>query len=133
MKYAFRRGNHSVYTIQFHYVACVKYRRKVLIGAIADRLKEINKEVAESFGIGIIEQECDGDHVHILFTSKPQIAPSRFVNSMKAVSARRLFNEFPILKKRLWKGHLWSPSYFLASTGEVTLEIIKQYVANQNL
>ena len=133
MKYALRKGNHSVYTLQLHYVACIKYRHKVLIGDIPDRLKEINLEVAATFGIEIIEQETAGDHIHILFSGKPQIALSRFVNSLKAVSARRIFREFPVVKKKLWKRHLWSPSYFLASTGQVTIEELKRYVENQNL
>ncbi len=132
MKYALRKGNHSVYSLQFHYVACVKYRRKALVGDISRRIKEINIEVAAAFGIEIIEQETDEDHLHILFSSKPQVALSRFVNSLKAVSARRIFREFPEVKKKLWKHHLWSPSYFLASTGQVTREELKRYVENQN-
>ena len=133
MKYALHRDNHSVYTIQFHYVACVKYRRKVLTGGIPDRIKEINQEVAKAFDIEIIEQETALDHIHVLFSSKPQVAPSRFINSLKSVSARRIFQEFPEVKKNLRKGHFWSPSYFLASTGRVTIETVKRYVENQNL
>lgn len=133
MKYRLDKGNHSVYSLQFHYVACVKYRHKVLVDDIANRLKEINLSVAKSFGISIIEQETAIDHIHILFSSKPQIQLSRFVNSLKAVSARLLFREFPALKKKLWEGHFWSPSYFLATTGQVTLDDLKKYVENQNL
>ncbi|GFP21053.1 putative transposase, partial [Candidatus Hakubella thermalkaliphila] len=73
MKYVLNKGNHSVYSLQFHYVACVKYRRKVLAGDIPDKLKNINLEVAKSFGVEIIEQETAIDHIHILFSSKPQI------------------------------------------------------------
>lgn len=133
MRYNVDKGNHSVYSVQFHYVACTKYRKKVLVGDIPGRLKAINLEVAKAFGIGIIEQETAVDHIHILFTSKPQIQPSKFVNSLKSVSARLIFREFPEVKKKLWKGHFWSPSYFLASTGQVTLEDLKKYVENQNL
>ena len=107
MKYNINKGNHSVYCIQFHYIACIKYRKKILIGKISDRLKEINRSVADSFGIEIIEQETDKDHIHILFSSKPQVEVSKFVNSLKSVSARLLFREFPEIKKQLWKGHLW--------------------------
>lgn len=133
MRYKLDKGNHSVYSIQFHYVACVKYRRKVLIGTISERLKTINLDVAKSFGIEIIEQETAIDHIHILFSSKPQIQPSKFVNSLKSVSARLIFREFPEVKEKLWERHFWSPSYFLASTGQVTLEDLKRYVENQNL
>ena len=132
MKYVINRGNHSVYCLQFHYVACIKYRKKILSDTISKRLKEINKSIADSFDIEIIEQETDKDHIHILFSSKPQIEISKFVNSLKSVSARLLFREFPEIKKQLWKGHLWSPSYFLATTGQVTLDILKKYVESQN-
>ena len=120
MKYNTNKGNHSVYCIQFHYIACIKYRKKILTDKISKRLKEINKSVADSFEIEIIEQETDKDHIHILFSSKPQIEISKFVNSLKSVSARLLFREFPEIKKGLWKNHLWSPSYFIATTGQVT-------------
>lgn len=132
MKYSLNKGNHSVYSLQFHYVACVKYRQKALTGNITDRLKAINLEVAKAFDIGIIEQETAIDHIHILFASKPQIQLSKFVNSLKSVSARLIFREFPEIKKKLWKGHFWSPSYFLASAGQVTLEDLKKYVERQN-
>lgn len=133
MKYNLDKGSHSVYSIQFHYVACIKYRQEVLSDMVAEQLKSINIEVAKSFGIKIIEQETAKDHIHILFSSKPQIQPSKFVNSLKAVSARLLFRDFPELRQKLRNGHLWSPSYFLASVGEVTLDDIKRYVENQNI
>ena len=132
MQYTLDKGNHSVYSIQFHYVACIKYRRKVLYGELVDRLKAINIDVARSFGINIVEQETAEDHIHILFSSKPQIQISKFVNSMKSVSARLIFKEFPYVKEIRLKGHFWSPSYFLASTGQVTPDDIKHYIENQN-
>ena len=113
MVYTNDKGSHSIYNLQFHYVACVKYRRKVFVGDIVVRLKEINNSVAKDFGITIIEQETDQDHVHILFSSKPTIQVSKFVNSLKSVSARMLFREFPEIKQKLWGGSFWSPSYLL--------------------
>lgn len=132
MRYKTNSGSHSIYYLQFHYIACVKYRHKVIIHKIAKRLKEINNSVAKKFGIKIIEHEVMPDHIHILFESKPQIQLSKFVNSLKAVSGRLLFREFPQVKKYLWKNHFWSSSYFLASTGQVTLDVLKKYVENQN-
>ncbi|MDY0300300.1 MAG: IS200/IS605 family transposase [Trichlorobacter sp.] len=132
MKYANDKGSHSIYNLQFHYVACVKYRRKVLTETVSARLKEINLSVAAEVGVTIIEQETDRDHIHILFSAKPQIQLSKFINSLKSVSARLLFREFPDLKEKLWGGAFWSPSYFLASTGQVTLDVLKRYVENQN-
>lgn len=97
-----------------------------------ERLKEINQNVAKHFGIKIIEQEVMPDHIHILFESKPSICLSSFVNNLKCVSAKLLFREFPALKKKLWKNHFWSSSYFLSSTGQVTLDILKKYVETQH-
>lgn len=131
MKYQLDKGCHSVYSLRFHYVCCVKYRKKVLTREISSRLKEINLSVAEKFGVQIIEQETDLDHIHILFASRPQVQLSKFVNSLKSVSARLLFREFPGLKKELWGGHFWLPSYFLATVGEVKLEDVKRYVQSQ--
>jgi putative transposase len=131
MKYQLDKGCHSVYSLRFHYVCCVKYRKGVLTARVASRLKEINFSVAEKFGIQIIEQETDMDHIHILFASKPQIQLSKFVNSLKSVSARLLFREFPELKRELWENRFWSRSYFLSSVGEVKLEDVKRYVQSQ--
>lgn len=131
MRYPLDKGCHSVYSLRFHYVCCVKYRKKVLTKEVSLRLKEINLSVAEKFGVQILEQETDLDHIHILFASRPQVQLSKFVNSLKSVSARLLFREFPELKKELWGGHFWSPSYFLATVGEVKLEDVKHYVQSQ--
>ncbi|WP_338826098.1 IS200/IS605 family transposase ISMba18 [Moorella thermoacetica] len=131
MKYNLDKGCHAVYNLRFHYVACVKYRRKVLTPEISDFLKQVNLSVAEKFGVQIIEQETDRDHIHILFASKPQIQLSKFINSLKSVSARLIFRKFPEVKKQLWGGHFWSPSYFLATVGEVKLEDVKRYVQSQ--
>lgn len=132
MKYISDKGSHSIYNLQFHYVACVKYRRDVLNERVSTRLKEINLSVAKEAGVEIIEQETDRDHIHILFSIKPRVQLSKFINSLKSVSSRLLFREYPDLKQQLWGGAFWSPSYFLASTGQVTLDVLKRYVENQN-
>ena len=132
MNYHNDRGAHSIYNLQFHYVACVKYRRRVLSDDVSARLKDINLSVAKEFGITIIEQETDRDHIHILFSSKPTVQVSKLVNSLKSVSARLLFREFPGLREKLYNGAFWSPSYFLATTGQVTLDVLKRYVENQS-
>lgn len=131
MKYRKDKGAHAVYTLQFHYVCTVKYRRKVLSEEVSSRLFAINEAVAAGFGIELLEQNTDEDHIHILFSSKPQICLSRFINSLKSTSSRLLRKEFPAVKKALHGGAFWSPSYFLASTGEVTLEVLREYVQNQ--
>lgn len=131
MKYKIDKGCHSVYCIQFNLVFCVKYRRKVLTETISQRLKSLVNEIALKFKVKIIEQETDMDHIHILFASKPSVTLSKFINSLKSVSSRMIRKEFPEVKKVLWKDKFWSPSYFLASVGQVTLDDVKKYVENQ--
>lgn len=132
MKYRNACCLHSIYNLKFHCVACVKYRRKVLSAEVTARLKEINLSVTKEFGVTIIEQETDQDHLHILFSAKPTTQVSKLLNSLRSVSARALFREFPEIKEKLWGGSFWSPSYFLATTGQVTLDVLKRYVENQN-
>jgi len=134
MPYELDKGAHSVYTLSYHYICCVKYRRKIFdADDIIDRLKQVNMEIADQFGVVILNQETDQDHIHILFKATPKLVITKFINSLKGVSARRLFQEFPRITSKLWKGHLWSPSYFLATTGQVTLDILKKYVENQGI
>jgi len=132
MRYDLDRGSHSVYTLTHHYVCCVKYRRKIFDSEdIITRLKEINIEVSKKFDVEILNQETDNDHVHMLVKTTPKIRLSSYIHSLKGVSARRLFQEFPRIKRKLWGGHLWSPSYFLCTTGQVTLDALKKYVESQ--
>jgi putative transposase len=131
MKYELDKGQHSVYALCYHLVMCVKYRRKVLHGEIADSLVQILGALAEKIGLTIIEMETSIDHVHLLFKCKPTHQPSKVINSLKSVSARKLFVKHPNIKQYLWKGCFWSNSYFLATTGQVTIDILKQYVQSQ--
>jgi len=110
---------------------CVKYRRKVLHGETANSLKQILKTLSDKIGITIIEMETGIDHVHILFKSSTTHQPSKVINSLKSVSARRLFAKHPEIKQFLWKRRFWSNSYFLATTGQVTLDMLKRYVQKQ--
>lgn len=132
MRYELDRGSHSVYTLTYHYVCCVKYRRKIFDSEdIITRLKEINIEVSKKFNVEVLNQETDNDHVHMLVKTTPKIRLSSYIHSLKGISARRLFQEFPRIKRKLWGGHLWSPSYFLCTTGQVTLDALKKYVESQ--
>lgn len=131
MKYQLDKGCHAVYILRFHYICCVKYRRKALTPEVSEYLKNINKSIAEKHGVQLIEQETDRDHIHIIFASKPQIQLSKFINSLKSITARLIFRNFPEAKKQLWGGHFWSPSYFLSTVGEVKLEDVKRYVQSQ--
>lgn len=131
MKYELESGGHSVYLLTYHLVWCVKYRRKVLVDAVAESLKAHVTRLLKEADCPLVAVETDVDHIHIVFRTKPTHQISKLVNSLKGVTARRLFQEFPEVKARLWRGHLWSPSYFVVSVGGAPLEIIKRYVETQ--
>lgn len=132
MKYTFDKSSHSVYTLNYHLVVCIKYRRKVFTtDIIINELKERTKNIAEGFGITIISQECDKDHTHILFSAKPSSDLVKFINSLKGSTSKAIRHRFPEVKKYLWKNVLWSSSYCLITTGQVTLDQLKKYVEEQ--
>ena len=131
MKLPKETGGHSVHVLTYHIVWCVKYRRSVLTHEIGDRIKAILQELAEKQDCTLLAVETDVDHVHMLVRLKPTHQISKLVNSFKGVTARRIFQEFPSLKKRLWGGHLWSPSYYVTTTGGAPIEAIKKYVESQ--
>jgi putative transposase len=120
--YQFDKNNHSVYALQYHLVIVVKYRQKAFTdNNIIDRLKQIIKEQAEKFDCQILDQECDIDHIHIIFKAKPQTELVKLI--------RKEFSKQ--LKKILWGDSFWNDSYCLITTGQVTLDQLKKYVENQ--
>ena len=132
MKYKLDRSAHSVYSLHYHLVVVIKYRRKALYDeAIRERLKQIIWSLADELGIEILAQEPAEDHHHILFTATPTTNLSNIVNVIKGVTARRLRQEFPQTKMLLWGDSFWSNSYFIASTGQVSLDVLMQYVESQ--
>lgn len=124
-------NNHSVFALHYYLVMCIKYRRKVINDSISDRLKDIFADIAPNYGVELIEWNHDIDHVHLLFKAKPNTEISKLLNAYKSASSRRIKNEFPDIRKYLWKEYFWSKSYCLVTTGGATLEVVKQYIENQ--
>jgi putative transposase len=132
MIYKLDKGSHSVYALQYHLVQCIKYRKKALVNEqIIDLLKTKIKEISETFEVNVLNIECDKDHFHMLFKSKPTLDIPRYMNTIKTITSREIQRNFPEVKKLIWNDALWSPSYFLATTGQVTLDQLKKYVENQ--
>lgn len=124
-------NNHSVFSLHYHLVMCIKYRRKVINDSISDRLKDIFVDIAPNYGVELLEWNHDIDHVHLLFKAKPNTEISKLLNAYKSASSRRIKNEFPSIRKHLWKEYFWSKSYCLVTTGGAPLEVVKQYIENQ--
>lgn len=126
-----KKGRGYVYAIQYHIVWCVKYRKNLLHGIVDTRLKEIAAEQSRVHNFTIVEMETDGDHIHMLVQCSPQHYIPNIMKALKGNSARFLFKEFPHLKKELWGGHLWNPSYFICTVSDRTEEQIKTYIQEQ--
>jgi putative transposase len=124
-------GRGYVYAIQYHLVWCVKYRRSILYGEVDTDLKTILLQISQDNDFLITEMESDRDHIHLLIECKPQHYIPNIVKALKGVSARALFKKHPNLKTQLWGGHLWNPSYFVATVSENTEEQIKVYIQHQ--
>ena len=125
-------GRGYVYSIQYHIVWCVKYRHKILNNKIETRLIELLNKIANNNGFKIITANGDLDHIHLLIECTPQHYIPDIIKALKGVSARLLMSEFGVdLKKKLWGGHLWNPSYFVATVSENTEEQIKNYIKSQ--
>ena len=124
-------GRGYVYAIQYHIVWCVKYRKKIITKAIEARLSEILNDLAHDNGFSISEFYTDKDHVHILVECSPQHYIPDMLKAMKGVSARLIMKSFPELREQLWGGHLWNPSYFVATVSENTETQIREYIQKQ--
>ena len=126
MKY--RYGSHTVYNIEYHFVWVTKYRYQVLQGDIALRVRDLVRQTCEAFEIRILKGVVSKDHVHILVSAPPNMASSEIMRRIKGRCARKLFEEFPRLKKRYWGRHFWSRGYFCVTVGQVTDNMIQEYL-----
>ncbi len=95
------------------------------------KTKEVLAHLAEEHGYEILGMEVMPDHVHAFLSAPPAVSPAVIVKVLKGASARRLFAAFPQLRRRLWGGHLWNPSYYVGTAGHVSAETIKRYIEEQ--
>jgi putative transposase len=128
----FATGDTCVFLIHVHFVFVTKYRREVFTKEILDDLRPIFANVCVDFEAELIEFDGEDDHVHLLVNYPPTISISNLVNSLKGVSSRMVRKKnYPGIRKKLWGGALWSPSYFAGSCGGAPIAVIRQYIEQQ--
>ena len=127
----FDNNAHSVFSLYYHLVMVTKYRRKVFDSNISDRAKKIFEYICPKYNITLLEWNHDMDHVHILFKAHPNSEISKFINAYKSASSRLIKKEFPCIREKLWKEAFWSQSFFLITTGESSVDIIRDYIETQ--
>lgn len=128
----YNSSGHSKYLVQYHIIWCPKFRFEVLTGGIDKAMKGIIKNIAKDYRYSIKALEIMPDHIHLFVSTKPTVAPTDVVRTIKSITAIKLFEEFPELKKFYSRsGSLWSKGYFVSSVGNVNEETIKKYIEEQ--
>ena len=127
----YRYGSHTVFQIEYHFVWVTKYRYKILTGEVAERVRKLVRETCEAFEIRIVKGVVSKDHVHILVSCPPTMAPSEIMRRIKGRTSSKLYEEFPHIKKRYWGRHFWARGYLAVSSGNITDEMIQQYIESQ--
>ncbi len=122
-------GKPTLFNIGSHLIWCPKYRRKVLVGEVAERLKELLLQKAREIGVEIAQMEVMPDHVHLFVKTTPTVSPHFIVHQLKGYTSRVLREEFPSLKSRL--PSLWTRSYYCESVGHISEETIRKYIEDQ--
>ena len=129
-----RSGSHSRYNLKYHVVWITKYRRRFLVGELAERLQSIIRDIAHEYGFRVIVHEVMPDHIHMLIEARPMDVPARIVQIFKSVSSRKMREEFlHTIQEHIWKeGTLWAAGYYIATVADgVTTEVIQEYIENQ--
>lgn len=122
----------SVCNINYHVVWSVKYRRKILTQEIEDYLKVLVQQIASDKGFTVHLFECwEGDHVHCFVSGPPKLSITDIVKYLKGITGRKLYETFPEIKEKLWKGQLWNHSYYVETIGSVSEENIRRYIEHQ--
>ena len=127
----YRHSAHAVYDIKYHVIWVTKYRYKVMRGRVAERARELIRQICQAREVVIVRGAISPDHIHMLLSVPPQLAPAKVVQYIKGRSSRLLQAEFPELGKRYWGQHLWARGYFCATVGAVDEERIKHYIESQ--
>ena len=127
-------GRGYAYSIEYHIVWCVKYRRKIINECIEQSLIHILNNIADDNGFQILEANTDQDHVHLLVSCSTQHYIPNIIKALKGVSARLLMKEYgDNLRNQLWGGHLWNTSYFIATVSENIESQIREYIQKQKV
>ena len=128
----YRHGSHTTFSIHLHLVWITKYRHKVLRGEVAERVRAIVREECQKARVDILQGHIAPDHVHVMISIPPHVTLSRLSPRMQGKSSSRLLAAFPHMRKRFWGRQVWARGYFGRSSGNVTHEVIKAYIAQQS-
>lgn len=128
----YKSSGHSKYLVQYHIIWCPKFRFEVLTGDVENALKNIITNISKEYKYEIKALEVMPDHIHLFVATKPTVAPTDVVRTIKSITTVKLFKEFPELKNFYSRvGSLWSKGYFVSTVGNVSERTIQKYIENQ--
>lgn len=127
----YRKTTHTTYDCKYHIVWITKYRKKALSGLVGIRVRELIREICKTNEVEIFRGHVSEDHVHLFVSVPPHLSISKLVQYLKGKSSYKLMQENKQLSKQFWGRHLWARGYFVATSGNITDEIILEYIKNQ--
>ena len=119
-------GSHTIWDCKYHIVWITKYRYKILRGRVAERARDLLRQICQAREAVIVRGAVSPDHIHMLVSCEPDLSPAKLLQYLKGRSSSRLRDEFPELRKRYWGQPLWARGYFCASVGAVDEDTIKK-------
>lgn len=128
----YRKSSHSTYDCKYHIVWITKYRKKVLTGLLAERVRELIRQICKEHEVEIIKGHVSIDHIHLFVSVPPYLSISKLVQYLKGKSSYKLMQENKQIQKMFWGRHLWGRGYFVATSGTITDEVIIDYIENQD-
>ena len=128
----YRKSPHSTYLIQLHLVWITKYRKKVLVGNIAVWTRNLLREICDKNEVQILAGQVAADHVHMFVSIPPRLSISKLMQYLKGTTSRKLQTEFKSLHRQYWGQHIWARGYFCVSSGNITDDMIKNYIKNHD-
>lgn len=120
---------HVTYKIAYHFVWCPKYRKDILRGDIAAFVESEIRRLCDNNQWEIGALNVQEDHIHLFLSAPPAVAPSQIANTLKGITARQVFKQFPKVKKQLWGGSFWARSFYVGTVGDMSADVVQKYRA----
>jgi putative transposase len=129
----YRKGAYTACDLKYHIIWCTKYRYRVLTGEVANRVRELIREICAANYIEIVSGSLSPDHIHILISVPPNISLSKVMQYIKGKSSRKIMMEFENLRKRYRGKHIWARGYFAVTVGNLNEKQVQEYIENQEV
>ena len=128
----YRKGSHSTYDLKYHLIWCTKYRYRIMRGEVAERVRQLIREICLANYVRIQTGHVQSDHIHLLVSIPPTISISKLIQYLKGKSSRKILAEFEHIRKRYWGQHLWARGYFAVTVGNLNEKQVAEYIENQD-